>query len=157
MVVCASIYGNALSAQQRYEDRVASALADDMTSLRGVARDSYYLLDGSAGFAVETSRVVTQFPLMGDLVSRYLGEAAVNEKFFLSYYGLGSKDLRSAPSAEARVPQLLKQICTSPPLIRRSAYELRKFEDVILVSFNESRVAACPNISTHDAAPLHND
>lgn len=156
MVVCASTYGNALSAQQHYEDRIASELADDMTSLRGVAQDSYYLLDGSAGFAVETARVVAQFPLMDDLVSRYLGEAAVNEKFFLSYYRLGSEDLRSAPLAEARVSQLLEKICALPPLTRRSAYELRKFADVIVVSFNDSRAAACPKTSTHDVAPVHN-
>jgi hypothetical protein len=154
MVVCACIYGNALSAQQRYEDRIASSLADDMASIREGSQESYYLLDGAAGFAVETSRVVTQFPLMGGLVSRYIGEAAVNEKFFLSYYGVGSKDLRSAPDADSRIPHLLAGICASPPLLRRSAYALRKMDDVIVVSFHDGRGGACAASAVPDAARI---
>lgn len=153
MVVCASIYGNALSAQQHYEDRIAADLANDMTSLRSVAAESYYLLDGSAGFSVETARVVAQFPLIADLVPRYLGEDAVNEKFFLSYYQPGSEDLRSASSADARVSEVLQRICALPVLQRRPAYELRTFANVILVSFNNGRAAACPDSAAGASVP----
>lgn len=144
MLGFAGIYGNALSAQQSYEDRIASSLADDIAEVRVQHHVTQILLDGSAGYAPLAAHAVEQFHLLNTLVLPYLSARDFNSRNFLKHYGMGLDEARQDSANDASADALLARACAAPVLVTKSRYALRLVDSTAVVTLPGGLPTGCP-------------
>jgi len=152
MLVFAGIYGNALAAQQQYENRIASTLADDLAELKETAGVTRFLMVGSAGLAPLTMHAAERFHLLNTLVLPYLQESDFNSRNFMKHYGTGLMEVRQAADGNTVAARTLTRACGANILHRRARYTLRVVEDIAVVTFPDATAALCERPSSADPA-----
>lgn len=138
----ASAYGNALGEQKAYEDRIASALADDLAQLKATDSVHAYVLDGTAGYSLATAHVAEQFPLIRTLVPPYLSaDDTFHPHIFLEYYVSDTADLRMESDADApqRWAATIAAAHRMPARRTANAYSLRVVGDTVVVTFRSQQ------------------
>jgi hypothetical protein len=143
MLAFAGIYGNALAAQQQYEDHIASRLADDLTELKAQRGVTQFLLDGSAGYSPLTAHAADQFHLLNTLILPYMEARDFNSRNFMKLYDAGMDEARQAPAGDATVDALLEQACTTPVLYTRNRYTLRLVGNTAVVTLPGGMPTVC--------------
>ena len=142
----ASAYGNALSEQRNYEDRIAARLADDFAEFQVRYASNLLLLDGSAGYSPITAHVIEQFPLMRDLIPPYISsEDMFHTHIYLMYYLADFVDLRLNTDAKSLqfASSVFAQTCNSPPAVSTSAYTLHAIQKIAVVTFRADHIQRC--------------
>jgi hypothetical protein len=145
MLVFAGIYGDALAAQQHYEDRIASQLANDLAELNAQHGVTQFLLDGSAGYSPLTAHAADQFHLLNTLILPYLRARDFNSRNFMKYYDTGLSEARQDPANDAAADTLLARACDAPVLYTRNRYTLRSVGTTAIVTFLGGRPTVCHN------------
>lgn len=144
MLTFANIYGNALSAQQQYENRIASQLSNDLAELKEKNQVADFLLDGSAGLSPLTAHAAEAFPLLNSLVPPYLQERDFNSRNFMKLYDTGLDEGRQDSARNARMDTVLTHVCDAPVLYTRHRYTLRLIDGTAVVSFTGGHASSCP-------------
>ena len=141
MEVLASAYGNALGAQDRYEARIASRLADDYAALQASGHVKALLLGGSAGYAPVTRHIIEQVPLVGRMVKPHLTAAdTFHTPQFLAYFMpyasyVSYPDPTEGQRRVAAIEALLARAADMPAWTRTSAYDLYKIDGLAVAIF----------------------
>ncbi|MBE1159023.1 glucosyltransferase domain-containing protein [Dyella acidiphila] len=143
MLTFAGVYGSALAAQQHYEDRIASQLANDLADLKARHGVSQFLLDGSAGYSPLTAHAAAQFHLLDTLVLPYLEARDFNSRNFIQYYGMGMDEVRQDPANDAMADRLLAGACTLPALATRSRYSMRVLGNTAVITLPGGKPTVC--------------
>lgn len=136
MVILASAYGNAATAQRNYEGRIAGRLADDLAQLKVSRGVRAFLLDGTAGYSPVTAHVIEQLPLIRDLVPQYLtSDHSFQAPDFLAFYISGTTDLQAHDdaAAQALLSSLHARTCLMPADIITAHYRLYVIGDTAVV------------------------
>ena len=144
MASFAAAYGNALSAQKAYEERLASSLANDIAGLASEQPVHSILIDGSAGLATATTQTAQQFPLIRTLIFPYLREADFHTSFFLRYYLQNVPELARQPGTQTQIAEILAQACSSPVRRIGNSYALRVVGDTVVATFPAGKPVHCP-------------
>jgi hypothetical protein len=143
MLSFAAAYGNALAAQKIHEERVASALANDVAILASQQPVRFILVNGSVGLAPVTVRAAQQFPLINTLIFPYLREADFHTSFFLRYYLHDTPELARVPGSEQQVAAVLAQVCMAPVRQVSNDYALRLVGDTVVATFPAGLPSHC--------------
>lgn len=153
MCVISSVYGNALAEQGKYEERIAGALVDDFARLRASFGVKSLLLDGSAGYAPATAHVVSQFPLVSELIEPYLSATLDNDLagIFLSYFFTSSVTmlLPTGPAQpneiiEANVfPAVMMKTCDMKAILHAQAYDMYVVDHFAVAIFHRESSRRC--------------
>ena len=136
MCVFANAYGNAMTEQKSYEERIAARLADDIAEANAHQPIHVILLMGTAGYSPVAAHVVGQLPLVRSLVPIYLdAEDNFRTHMFLRYFLPDLTDLRlsSDPISRQRASVLRNQIRSMPPTVTRAAYSFYVRDEVAIV------------------------
>ncbi|MGA9335710.1 MAG: glucosyltransferase domain-containing protein [Rudaea sp.] len=153
--ICAAAYGNAAAAQKRYEDRIATRLADDLAELRSRRQVRNYVINGSAAMAPATAHAAAQFPLLRKLVLPYLRDNDFNTRNFLMFYLPHTPDLLAGADASAAdVASTLLHACAAPSLTVRSDYNLKLVGDTAVVNFLREPGHVCDAASVSGSPPV---
>jgi hypothetical protein len=140
MSVFASAYGNALSEQKNYEERIASRLADDLAELHTMNSVNAFLLDGTAGYSPVTEHVAEQFPLMRSLIPTYIAPDDKSRRhIFLQYFmtdDMIDLGLQADESVTHKRSTILSRAHEVQPTRATRAYEIRLIDGAALVSFS---------------------
>ncbi|MDE3210980.1 MAG: glucosyltransferase domain-containing protein [Pseudomonadota bacterium] len=156
MCVLASAYGNAAAAQKKYEDHIASRLADDLARLKSSRGIDAFLLDGSAGDSPVTAHVIGQLPLVRALVPSYLDadRNSFQTPGFLAFYIAGVTNLQANDQVPS--PSLLSSLraraCLVPADVVRAAYRIYVVGGTALVRLSG---AGAPLHATVEDAAVH--
>jgi hypothetical protein len=134
--VTAGAYSSAAGEQMKYEDRIASTMADDLTQLKSSVHVSNYMLVGSAGYAASVQHAIAQFPILERLIASYLTQ----DDFFTKSYLLHFKQpLKLLESDQVSDPQRRSALdaCVLPAVVTRAAFRIRIVDDLAVVDFRE--------------------
>lgn len=145
MLSFASIFGNALSAQQQYETQIASQLANDLAELKQKQTITRFLLDGSAGLSPLSAHAAETFPLLDSLVQPYLMSNDFATRNFLKLFGIGLEEAREDPSGHAAADAWLARACDAPVLYVRNRYTLRVVGTTAVITLPGGRPSPCAN------------
>jgi hypothetical protein len=143
MEVLASAYGNAMGAQNRYEARIASRLADDYAALQASGHVKALLLGGSAGYAPVTQHIIEQMPLVGRMVKSHLTATdTFHTPQFLAYFMpyapyVSYSDLTEGQRRVAAIEAILASAASKPVWSRTSAYDLYKIDGLAVAIFRK--------------------
>lgn len=142
MCTFASAYGNALGEQKRFEERIASRLADDLAEVRVTHSIHSFLLDGTAGYSPVAAHVIGQIPLIRALVPTYISADDMfhTHMFFQYFMRDDMSDMRLRTDADAMYSRslILSKADDIPVTIATEAYDLRLIDGVALVTFRSA-------------------
>jgi hypothetical protein len=133
MVMMASLYGNALVEQGKYEDRIGGRLSFDLKELARSRPIKELILSGTAPYcpvvrrAADRYKVRVQRSLSDD---RFLGDY-INHIF--EYYGITLKPENS----DERRSMLIKEAAYTEPVVRNGDYAISVVADVAVVSLSD--------------------
>ena len=134
MVMMASLFGNAMVEQGKYEDRIADRLSFDLKELARSRPIKELILSGSAPYCPVVRRTTDRYKVFR--VPMNLSDDRFNGDYFnhvFEYYGITIKPENS----DERRSMLIKEAAQTEPAVRNADYSISVVADVAVVSLSD--------------------
>jgi Glucosyl transferase GtrII len=139
----AAAFGNASADQRRYEDAIATQLANDLAELHANHGASSFTLRGTAGYSPMVERVSKQLPILQKLVSPYLLENDYNTRYFLMHYVTAIPQQSESEGAQQEDGTPRMNGCGKDALYVRDAYAIKMVGTAAVVQFSKGPKPIC--------------